>query len=155
MENLRTTGRLAIGAFLITAVAWGQTGWDRLQSIAPGQKIRVYTTNNRVEGAYVRASPEAIDFKLEDGQHISISQIDVTRIEARSESHRGRNTLIGAAIGVGLGVAAYASYGRLLRNEGAKSTEAIILAPAVSGAGIGAILPSARFKRIYDVKQAR
>jgi hypothetical protein len=155
MEPLRITARLLMSTVLSAAIAMAQTGWDRLQSIPPGRTIRVHTAKNRLEGAFVSASSDAVNLKLGDGQQISISQSDVSRVDAKSSSHRGRNTLIGTAIGAGIGIAFYASYGQILRNEGAKGTEAIMMIPTASGAGIGALLPTGRYKKIYDARKAR
>jgi hypothetical protein len=53
---------------------------------------------------------------------------------------------------VGVGIALYATLGRLLGNEGAEGTEALAIVPAAAGAAIGAAIPGG-MKKVYDANR--
>ena len=152
------TARLSIAILLLGASAWSQsvdTDWQLVQAIPEGQSIRVHTEGRKHDGQLASASPSAININLRKGGQVSVPRNEVTHVYTRSESHRGRNTLIGTAIGVGLGIASYATFGQMLRNEGVDNTGMQIVVSAAIGAGIGAALPSRGFKKIFEAKKAR
>jgi hypothetical protein len=69
---------------------------------------------------------------------------DVTRVVSRARSHRLRNALIGAGVGVAISIVTDQTVGTYLRNEsnpdGARPL--IWTVPIAAGAAIGAAFPS-------------
>jgi hypothetical protein len=110
--------------------------------------VRVETVTQRQTGHVVSVSDDSI--RLDS---TSVPRSEITRVYAQSASQRKRNTIIGAAIGVGIGIAMYATLGRLLGNEGAEGTELLAIVPAAAGAAIGAAVPTGRMKKVYDANQ--
>jgi hypothetical protein len=125
-----------------------QDPWARVQSIPAGQQVRVETATQKHSGKLVTVSSDSVRLDA-----ITVPRSEVTRVYARSASHRKRNAIIGTAIGVGVGIAVYATLGLLLRNEGAEGTEVLLVTPAAAGAAIGAAMPTGRMKKVYDVKR--
>ena len=125
-----------------------QDTWARVQSIPAGQQLRVETADQKHTGRLVSVSADSVRLEA-----TTVPRSEVTRIYAKSTSHRKRNTIIGTAIGVGVGVAMYATLGRLLGNEGAEGTHVLAVLPAAAGAAIGAALPTGRMKKVYDANR--
>jgi hypothetical protein len=139
-----------IAGALCFAQAPAPTAWDTLSSIDQGHRVRIETSAKKYTGAFAGASEDVIRLNAKDGQ-ISISRNEVMRVYLQSRSSRLRNTLIGAGIGTAVGVIAYSTLGRLLRNEGGQDTEARLLMPPIAiGAAAGAVLPTGSMKKVYD-----
>jgi uncharacterized membrane protein len=65
------------------------------------------------------------------------------RVISRTQSKRLRNILIGAGVGIVIGVVTDQTLGTRLRNEGGLDNAALIWTiPIAAGAGIGAAIPS-------------
>jgi hypothetical protein len=144
--------KLIFGLIAATLCYAQPAAWDALGSIDQGHRIRIETSAKKYTGAFVGASGDAIRLNAKDGQ-ISISRTEVVRVYLQSHSSRLRNTLIGAGIGTAVGVIAWSTLGRLLRNEGAQDTESRILAPPIAiGAAVGAVLPTGSMKKVYDAR---
>ena len=152
-----TTRNLCIT--LIGALLWcsgaklgaAQTeSWDIVRGLTSGQEIRVETTDRKVRGSLLTASESQLSISTKSSQE-NIPRADVMRVFVRGKSHRLRNTLIGTGVGVAVGIAITGTLGALIANESGESiaAEAITL-PAAIGAGIGAVLPTGGFKKIYD-----
>jgi hypothetical protein len=134
--------------FLCAILLDAQDPWLQVQAIPAGHRVRVETVTQRQTGHVVSISDDSI--RLDS---TSVPRSEITRVYAQSASHRKRNTIIGAAIGVGIGIAMYATLGRLLGNEGAEGTELLAIVPAAAGAAIGAAVPTGRMKKVYDANQ--
>jgi hypothetical protein len=134
--------------FLCTGLTFAQDSWSRVESIPAGQRVRVETVTQKHTGQLVSVSTDSVRLDT-----MVVPRSEVTRVYAKSGSHRKRNAIIGTAIGAGVGVAVYATLGLLLRNEGAEGTEVLLITPAAAGAAIGAALPTGKMKKIYDVKR--
>ena len=133
---------------LCAGLMYAQDPWARVQSVPAGQQVRVETAAQKHTGQLVSVSEESVRLDT-----ITVPRSEVTRVYARSASHRKRNAIIGTAIGAGVGIAVYATLGLLLRNEGAEGTEVLLVVPAAAGAAIGAAMPTGRMKKIYDANR--
>ena len=131
--------------FVGAGLMYAQDPWARVQFLPAGEQVRVETASQKHTGQLVNVSEDSVRVDT-----ITVPRSKITRVYARSASHRKRNTIIGAAIGVGIGVAMYATLGRLLGNEGAEGTEVLAIVPVGAGAAIGAAMPTGRMKKIYD-----
>jgi hypothetical protein len=132
---------------LCTALLSAQDPWSNVQAIPAGSQVRVETATHKPTGDVVSVSDDSIRLGS-----ITVPRSEVMRVYLKSTSHRKRNTIIGAAIGVGVGIALYATLGRLLGNEGAEGTEALAIVPAAAGAAIGAAIPGG-MKKVYDANR--
>ena len=143
--------KLILGFIAVTLCYAQPAAWDTLASIDQGHRIRIETSAKKYTGSF-GASVDSIRLNAGDGE-ISIARSEVVRVYLQSRSSRLRNTLIGAGIGTALGVTAYSTLGRLLRNEGGQHTEAsLLVSPIAIGAAVGAVLPTGSMKKVYDAK---
>jgi hypothetical protein len=133
---------------LCAALTYAQDPWERVQSIPAGRQVRVETATQKHTGELVSVSSDAVRVAA-----MTVPRSEVTRVYARSTSHRKRNAIIGTAIGVGIGIGVYATLGLLLRNEGGEGTEILLIAPSAAGAAIGAAMPTGRMKKVYDANR--
>jgi hypothetical protein len=131
-----------------------KSDWGSLKQIAAGQTIKV-TVNHGAssQGDFQSATEDALVLRVAGGDR-SIARETVRRVSLKTNSHRGKHALIGAAIGAGGGLGA----GIAIDND--CSPNAIvctgnngkaILTPALAllGAGIGALLPAGGWREIY------
>lgn len=122
--------------------------WDGLRGLTPGYKIRVLTdAGQEHNGSFKAVSNDAISLETRKGE-VAIERPRVRRIQLRSNERRIRNAVIGAAVGVGIGVVVDQTLGKLLRNESGDSGRAITYAvPIALLGGVAALLPG--YKTIY------
>jgi len=83
--------------------------WTRLTQLAPGTEIRVSLSNRKtVRGDLQSATPDSLAIHSAAGQE-TLMRAEIKRIQVKRKGHRGRNALIGLAIGAGGGLAAGAA----------------------------------------------
>ena len=91
------------------------------------------------DGTFIGFSEEAISLRVGNDE-IGVRRENVLRVNNREKTHRGRNALIGAAIGGGAGLVIGATVlAPLARNEGGSIGDAVAGLGAV-GAGGGAAM---------------
>jgi hypothetical protein len=129
--------------------------WENLHTLQPGEWIQLLETNStKVSGTFLNVSDEAISFQ-EKARQAMVQRPDVRSVMLRTNEHRLRNTLLGAAIGFGAGAAigaatyheptpglSFGSFRGLNASVGA-------LFGVVGGTVVGALWPS--HKTIYRV----
>jgi hypothetical protein len=152
-------GRVKIALlFLVLLPVFGMAqstkdSWDNLKQMRAGQKIEVVDTSMKsFGGPFVSVSDEAITLKVGKSQE-SIERAKVVRVSVRDTSHRTRNMLIGAAIGVGAGLAITVPLEIQQSNEGNSLAGAVAgVTAGLGGAGlaIGSI-PGSR--TVYRIKK--
>ncbi len=111
--------------------------WDNLDKLKAGNKIKVMQTNLKVvEGKFVRVSDENLTLRI-DQQEVVIPRDQVYRV---THTSRGRNALIGLAVGGGLGAA---MAGCCVEREGnyQAAMAGALAGDAAVGAAIGALIP--------------
>ena len=135
--------------------AWGLTlsaqSWDELRGLKAGDQIKVLDTGGReYKGAFRSVSNDAIS--LDTGKNeAAIERPRVRRVEVRSGSRRARNAVIGAAVGLAIGVLVDQTLGAYLRNETGESGRAVTyVAPIALFGGLGAAFPA--YKTLYRLK---
>jgi hypothetical protein len=126
-----------------------QASWSDLSALRKGQKIQVDDTNSKKYfGTFLNVSDTAISTQGNASEQ-SILRPQVRSVKLMENSHRLRNTLLGAGIGAGAGggvtAAAWEQHGFL----GSKPTGAAVgaIIGGLSGAIVGVLLPS--HKTIY------
>jgi hypothetical protein len=94
-------------------------------------------------GAFLNVSDSAITYQDQSGEH-AIRQQDVRSVKARGNLGRLRNALIGAGVGAGAGAGLTAAGWENRGFLGGKADRAKVGAAigGVSGAIVGALLPS-------------
>jgi len=79
--------------------------WASLNQLVTGAEIRVTLANGKtLIGFMQRVTPESLAINATTSQEM-LSRPDIRRVEVKRPGHRGRNTLIGLAIGTGAGLA--------------------------------------------------
>jgi len=130
-----------------------QNNWDNLKQLRPGQKIEVVDSSMKsLRGPFVSVSEEAITLQVGKSQE-SVERAKVVRVSVRDTSHRTRNMLIGAAVGVGAGLAITLPLEIQQSNEGnslAGTMAGVTVGLAGAGLGLGA-MPGNR--TIYRIKK--
>lgn len=130
--------KFALVLVLVAALP-AQDDWARVESLNPGQRVLVSYAKSFVEGPLVEATADRVVVK-KAGQDMTAARVDVKKLWVPAKQ-RGRNALIGAAIGVGVALGPALFLHRRLDNEnGAGSTAAagVIAIGGGIGAGIGA-----------------
>ena len=116
-ESLSMTRRLnriyllALVAAVLAATAAAQqakpiANWVNLNQLVAGSEIRVtLATGKTMRGFVQRVTAESLAINATTSQEM-LSRQDIRRVELKKPGHRGRNTLIGLAVGTGVGLAA-------------------------------------------------
>ncbi|MBI3896346.1 MAG: hypothetical protein HY313_10505 [Acidobacteria bacterium] len=141
---------ITLSFLLLTTIAGAQApeqSWDDLKTLREGEKIQVVDQKLKsLNGTFVSVSEEAITFQT-GKDAVTIQRGDVFRVSSRERGHsRGRNALLGLAIGAAAGAGLYG--GVLAAQGGAEDIPpaALIAGGALLfggvGAGVGAALPA-------------
>jgi hypothetical protein len=125
--------------------------WDTLQVLKPGDAVRVVDIGGQeVKGSFSAATPDSLTIQSH-GSAQSIEKAKIRLVKVRSSGRRLRNLLIGAGIGVAIGVTADQTIGALLRNENGESNRPLMyIAPVALFGGIGAAIPA--YRTIYRAR---
>ena len=135
----------AILALLACALSLRAESWDALRDLRAGDPVKVVDTSGREhKGAFAAFSADAILLQTGKGV-VSIDRAHVKRVQVRSQSRRVRNVVIGAGVGVAVGVLVDQTLGAYLRNETGGSGRAVTyIAPIALFGGIAALVPPYR-----------
>jgi len=126
--------------------------WANLNQLVTGAEIRVTLANGKtLRGFMQRVTPESLAINATTSQE-TLPRQDIRRVDQKRPGHRGRNTLIGLAVGTGVGLAAgavadsRAGPGIWLPNLGKE-----VLAPlgALIGTVVGVALPTGGWREVY------
>ena len=98
-----------LGATLAATAAAQQAkpnaNWANLNQLVTGAEIRVTLANGKaLRGFMQRVTPDSLVINAMTSQE-ALSRQEVRRVSLRRPGHRGRNTLIGLAVGAGGGLA--------------------------------------------------
>jgi hypothetical protein len=127
-----------------------QANWESLKRLVPGQQIRLVLNDAKSYSGQFRAvRGEAIMARVATGEQ-TFERQNILRVSAKAKSRRGRNELIGAAIGAGLGGVAVGMdchYGR----EGCGAAGVFFGVPLAAGLGAGfaAVIPTGGWHDVY------
>ncbi len=103
---------LYLSAFLavtLAATAFAQQtksngNWANVNQIGTGAEIRVTLANGKtLSGIMQRVTPDSLAINATNSQE-TLSRQDIRRVTLKRPGHRGRNALIGLAIGAGTGL---------------------------------------------------
>jgi hypothetical protein len=134
-----------------TCTSWAQTGpksWQNLNSLHQGEKIQVLEKNSRkVSGTFLNVSEAAISLQDQAGSQ-ALQRQDVARVKLMKNTHRLRNTFIGAGVGAGVGAVTGAAWNNGFFSRGVVAG-VLGVAFLVPGAVVGAVVPD--HSTVYDV----
>lgn len=126
--------------------------WANLNQLVTGAEIRVTLANGKTLRGFVQGvTPESLAINATTSQE-TLSRQDIRRVDLKRPGHRGRNTLIGLAVGTGAGLAAGAvadaksGPGRMFPDSGK-----VVLSPlgALIGTVVGVALPTGGWREVY------
>src|ERR1019366_7193772 len=106
----RRLNRICLLALLAAVLAAAQqakpsANWVNLNQLVAGSEIRVtLATGKTMRGFVQRVTAESLAINATTSQE-TLSRQDIRRVALKRPGHRGRNTLIGLAIGTGAGLA--------------------------------------------------
>jgi hypothetical protein len=107
----RRLNRICLLALLAAVLAAAQqaepiANWANLSQLVAGSEIRVTLAAGKTMRGFVeRVTAESLAINATTSQEM-LSRQDIRRVELKKPGHRGRNTLIGLAVGTGVGLAA-------------------------------------------------
>jgi len=147
---------------LVPGFGWArssQNSWDNLKQLAPGQQIRIVLSDAKSYSGQFRSLMDAgIVVRLATGDQ-AFERQSVLRISTQGKSHRGRNTLIGLAVGTGAGIivgVASPELGQGKCAQGSCLDAASVALPGVAGAavgaGLGAAIPTHGWHDVYRAR---
>ena len=147
---------LLLLGLLISSSLFGaeNPAWNSLKLLSTSQKIRVVLNNKKsFKGQFQSLNDDAIIIRAGRTDQ-TLSRSSVQQVFSRRAGHRGRNALVGAAIGAGAGLGSGAAIDNDCSRNSMVCTGNLgkaILTPAFGllGAGIGALLPSGGWQEIY------
>ena len=124
-----------------------QNNWDNLKQLSPGQQIRVVLNDVKsYEAKFQSVTDDAIVVRLATGDQTFPRQ-SVLRVSSKHRSHRGRNALIGVAVGV-VPVVAYDAAACADCDQTTKIGDAV--GCGLLGALVGALVPTGRWHDVLS-----
>ena len=163
MKTAKRIGYAALLCTLLTLTARPLIGaveksdWSSLKQIAPGQTVKVTVRDGASSQGDFQSATEDVLLLRVAGEDRSIARETVQRVAIKTNSHRGKHALIGAAIGAGGGLGA----GIAIDNDcsatsivctGNKGKAIATPLFALLGAGIGALLPAGGWREVYRAR---
>ena len=136
------TVRLALVFLLIVpALALAQSAkdtWNNLKKLAPGQRIQVVLNDTQSHsGQFLSVSDDGLVIRV-GSEEQTLQRQDILRVSTKGAPHRARNTLIGAAIGVGGGLAVAAACNAGYNSNGYTNNRCWEVITPVATASLGA-----------------
>jgi hypothetical protein len=144
------------GAFLLGAgalVAQPSSTWISVKALSPGTQVRITAGSQTLTGQFQVANDESIAITSAKGQEMFARQ-QVTKVAAKKEARRPRNTLIGFVAGAGTGLAAGAiTDSKCVAGScflGTNFGKAVLIpAGAILGLGLGFAWPTGGWRTVY------
>ena len=126
--------------------------WANLNQLVTGAEIRVTLANGKtLRGFMQRVTPESLAINATTSQE-TLPRQDIRRVDQKRPGHRGRNTLIGLAVGTGVGLAAGAvADSKSGRYDMFPNGGKVVLTPvgAIIGTVVGVALPTGGWREVY------
>jgi hypothetical protein len=128
--------------------------WANLNQLVPGSEIRItLAAGKTLRGFVQRVTPESLSINATTSQE-TIPRQDIRRVALKKPGHRGRNTLIGLAVGAGVGLAVGAGLDSQASHDAFNflpNAGKAVLTPlgALIGTVIGVALPTGGWRDVY------
>jgi hypothetical protein len=145
-----------VGGFLLGAgssSAQSTSNWNDVKALSFGTQVRITAGSQTVTGRYQSANDETVVLTSGKGQEMFARQ-QVTKVAAKKDARRPRNTLIGLAAGAGTGLAAGAiTDSKCVAGScflGTNFGKAVLIpAGAILGLGVGFAWPTGGWRTVY------
>jgi hypothetical protein len=141
---------LALTFVALAANVSAQSSWENVSQLAAGAEIRVDLSGGKtLRGFLQKATSDSLAINATTSQQ-TLSRTDIKKVQLKRNGHRGRNTLIGLAIGAGGGLAVGAGVDH--GNHGWFSDFGkAFLTPvgAIIGTVVGVAIPTGGWHEIY------
>jgi hypothetical protein len=152
-------GFIGIGSVNAAEPKSTQANWENLKQLASGQQIRVVLNDAKAyTGQLHSVSDQGLVIRTGGGDQ-TFERQNILRVSAQGKSHRGRNALIGLAVGAGAGVVVGVASPELGQGKCAQGScinaESAALAGfvgAVAGTGLGAAMPTGGWHDVYRAR---
>jgi hypothetical protein len=137
-----------------SALPHGKSNWNTVTALARAAEVRVQLPDSRsVRGGVINVTEDSLAVNSASGQETFTRQ-QVLRVSVRKPSRRGRNMLIGLALGAGAGAGiGFAGQAGCTGFCDGGFTAAIAGVTTLSGAGlgavIGAVVPTGGWHEVY------
>jgi len=136
-----------------------QDSWDNVKQLKPGQQIRVVLNDAKsYTGQMGSVSDEGLVIRTGGGEQ-TLERQNILRVSSQGKSHRGRNALIGLAVGAGAGVVIGVASPELGQGKCAQGSCINAEAPtltgfvgAAAGTALGAVLPTGGWHDVYRTR---
>jgi hypothetical protein len=159
---MRKTVQALLILYMVPAFALAQQAsdpWNNLKKLATGQPIHVVSNDGKsYSGHFQSVRDDGLVFRV-GGEEQTLGRQDILRVSTVSASHRTRNALIGAAIGVGGGLAIAAGCNASYNSQGYTQNRCMeVIAPTGAavgggvGAGIGALVSKSGWHDVYRAR---
>ena len=146
----------------VPGFGWAQSSqnkWDDVKQLAPGQQIRLVLNDAKsYTGQFQSVTDAGVVVRLATGDQ-ALERQNVLRVSAQAKSHRGRNALIGLAVGTGAGIIVGVAspelgQGRCARGSCVNATSVSVagVVGAAVGAGLGAAIPTHGWHDVYRAR---
>ena len=132
-----------------------KASWDNLKALPQGKEIQVVLNNaESYRGLLQTVTEEAIVVRTAGGEQTFTRQ-SILRVSTKGESHRGRNAVIGAIVGLAGGAATVAALCQGTTSCTGTGTAALVVGGgfgAPVGAVAGAVIPTGGWRDIYRAR---
>jgi hypothetical protein len=126
--------------------------WANLNQLVKGAEIQVTLVTGTAQRGYLQSvTPESLAINATTSQ-AALSRQDIRRVSLKRSGHRGRNALIGLALGTGAGLAA----GAFVDAQGGPdnwlpNAGKVVFSPlgALVGTVVGVALPTGGWRDVY------
>jgi len=133
--------------------------WDNVKQLKPGQQIRVVLNDAKsYTGQMGSVSDEGLVIRTGGGEQ-TVARQNILRVSSQGKSHRGRNALIGLAVGAGAGVVIGVASPEVGQGKCAQGSCINAEAPtltgfvgAAAGTALGAVLPTGGWHDVYRTR---
>lgn len=149
--------KLALSVFatlFIPSILAAQSGaWDSLKQLARGDRVRVVQKDSKsFTGEFQSFTDDAMILHAKSADQ-TISRENLQSVSIRRAGHRGRNAVIGGAIGAGAGLGAGIAIDHCSPNDivctGNKGKAILTPVFGLLGALVGALIPTGSWQQIY------
>jgi hypothetical protein len=136
------------------ALLRGTADWNNLAALAGAAEVRVqFSGSHAVRGRVENVTADSLTMDAGSGQETFMRQ-QIIRVSVKQKARRGRNTILGLAIGAGLGGAlggatASECSGSICGGYGAAAIASGIGAGAAIAAIIGVLVPAGGWREVY------
>lgn len=144
----------AFAAMAVSPLRAASSDWNSLKTLKPGMLIRVDLKDAKsFDGELQELNDQGITLRLPPSAR-TFARDDILRVHFKTESHRGRNLLIGAGIGVVLS-ALVVQANHWGENTGIKSIGWVWPVGVGTFGGIGAAIPTGGWREVYRARRGR